>query len=225
MKNKEFIMEVKEMPVQERPRERLSLLGPEYLTDTELLAVLIGSGIKGKGVKTLAQEVLSLMDATDYKPSFKALKEITGLGTARAALITAAMEFCRRIFCPEHHKITTPGDVFPVVRHYAGRKQEHFICLSLNGAQEVITKRVISIGLVNKTMVHPREVFAGAVIDRAASIICAHNHPSGNIEPSFEDRDVTFTLKKAGSIMGIKLLDHVIFSHKEYFSFQEQGDL
>jgi DNA repair protein RadC len=218
-------MEVREMPLQERPRERLSLLGPGHLTDVELLAVLIGSGIKGKGVTTLAREVLSLLDATDYKPRFNTLREISGLGTARAALIAAALEFCRRIFCPEHHKITTPGDVFPIVRHYAGRKQEHFICLSLNGAQEVITKRVISIGLVNKTMVHPREVFAGAVTDRAAAIICAHNHPSGNIEPSHEDRDVTFMLQKAGTIMGIRLLDHVIFSHKEYFSFQEQGEL
>ncbi|MBN2536432.1 MAG: DNA repair protein RadC [Spirochaetales bacterium] len=218
-------MEVREMPVQDRPRERLSLLGPAYLTDKELLSVLIGSGIRGKGVGALAEEVLHLLDITNYKIDFRALKQVTGLGTARAALISAAMEFCRRIYRPAHYKIAFPRDVLPVVRHYSERRQEHFLCLSLNGAQEVLAKRVVSVGLLNKTMVHPREVFADPITDRAASIICAHNHPSRNVYPSQEDRDVTFMLKKAGDILGIKLLDHVIFSDKDYFSFQEQGEL
>ncbi|MBN2443815.1 MAG: DNA repair protein RadC [Spirochaetales bacterium] len=218
-------MEVREMPTEQRPRERLSSLGPEYLSDKELLSVLIGTGIKGKGVSALAEEVLKLLEISNYKTHFKTLKAVTGLGTARAALIAAALEFCRRIFCPEHHKISFPHHVLPIIRHYSDRKQEHFLCLSLNGAQEVIAKRIVSIGLLNRTVVHPREVFAGPIIDRAASIICAHNHPSGNVMPSHEDRDVTFMLKKAGNILGIKLLDHVIFSHEAYFSFQEQGEL
>ena len=213
------------MPIQQRPRERLSAMGPAYLSDKELLAVLIGSGIKGQGVGALAEEVLRLLDVTNYKTDFRTLSQITGLGPARAALISAALEFCRRIFCPGYYKISFPQDVLPIVRHYAERKQEHFLCLSLNGAQEVIANRIISIGLLNKTIVHPREVFAGPITDRAASIICAHNHPSGNVLPSHEDRDVTFMLKKAGKLLGIRLLDHVIFSEKDYFSFQEQGEL
>ena len=218
-------MEVREMPVNQRPRERLSAFGPTYLTDKELLAVLIGSGIKGKGVNSLAEEVLHLLDITNYKTDFRTLKQVSGLGPARAALISAALEFCRRIFRPGFYKISFPRDILPIVRHYAERKQEHFLCLSLNGAQEVIANRIVSIGLLNKTVVHPREVFAGPITDRAASIICAHNHPSGNVLPSHEDRDVTFMLKKSGKILGIRLLDHVIFSEKEYFSFQEQGEL
>lgn len=218
-------MEVREMPLQHRPRERLSAMGPACLTDKELLSILIGSGIKGKGVTALAEEVLHLLDITNYKTDFKTLKQVSGLGTARAALISAALEFCRRIFCPVHYKISFPRDVLPIVRHYAERRQEHFLCISLNGAQEVITSRIVSIGLLNRTVVHPREVFAGPITDRAASIICAHNHPSRNVFPSQEDRNVTFMLKKAGDTLGIKLLDHVIFSIEKYFSFQEQGEL
>jgi DNA repair protein RadC len=218
-------MEVREMPVRQRPRERLSIMGPAYLTDKELMSVLIGSGIKGKGVTALAEEVLRLLDINNYTIDFKTLRQVSGLGTARAALISAALEFCRRIFCPGHFKISFPRDVLPIVRHYAARRQEYFLCLSLNGAQEVIANRVVSIGLLNKTVVHPREVFADPITDRAASIICAHNHPSRNVIPSNEDRDVTFMLKKAGNILGIKLLDHIIFSAEEYFSFQEQGEL
>jgi DNA repair protein RadC len=218
-------MEVRELPLRQRPRERLSAMGPAYLTDKELISVLIGSGIRGKGVSALAEEVLHLLDITNYKTDFRTLKQVSGLGTARAALISAALEFCRRIYHPGYYKISFPRDVLPIVRHYAERKQEHFLCISLNGAQEVITSRVVSIGLLNRTVVHPREVFADPITDRAASIICAHNHPSRNVFPSQEDRDVTFMLQKAGDTLGIKLLDHIIFSAKDYFSFQEHGEL
>jgi DNA repair protein RadC len=218
-------MEVREMPVKNRPRERLIVHGPAFLSDRELMAILIGSGIKGKGVGALADEVLCLIDANGSMPTIETLRGISGLGLARASVITAAFEFSRRILCPGHHKISFPRDVLPLVRHYADRKQEHFLCISLNGAHEVIAIRVVSVGLVNRTVVHPREVFADPLGDRAAAVVCAHNHPSGNIMPSPEDREVTGLLKNASKILCIELLDHVIFSQRGYYSFQENGML
>ncbi len=113
----------------------------------------------------------------------------------------------------------------PVIRHYANRRQETFLSVSLNGAHEVIKIRVVSIGLVNRTLVHPREVFADPLADRAAAVICAHNHPSGNTDPSPDDREVTDILKKAGKILGIELLDHIIFSEAGFYSFLEKGEI
>jgi len=107
----------------------------------------------------------------------------------------------------------------------ADRKQEHFLCISLNGANEVIATRTISVGLVNKTQVHPREVFADPITDRASAIIIAHNHPTGGLAPSKEDIEITMRLKKAGETLGIKLLDHIIFSHKGHYSFLENNDI
>lgn len=145
------------------------------------------------------------------------------MGPAKATLIKSAMEFSRRRIKPEGLKISFPPDVLPLIRHYADRKQEHFICVSLNGANEVITSRVVSVGLVNKTQVHPREVFADPITDRASAIIVAHNHPAGKLTPSREDEEITKRLKQAGETLGIKLLDHIIFNHKSYYSYLEDG--
>ena len=113
----------------------------------------------------------------------------------------------------------------PLVSHLADRKQEHFICISLNGAHEVIASRVITIGLVNATQVHPREVFCDPICDRASAVIVAHNHPSGQLEPSNADRLVTKNLKEAGELLGIRLLDHVIFSSAGFYSFADKAEL
>lgn len=122
-------------------------------------------------------------------------------------------------------KIETPADVLPLIRHYGDRKQEHFISVTINGANEVINVRVVSIGLIDRTPVHPREVFADAVVDRASGIIVAHNHPAGRLEPSSLDTEITQQLRKAGDLMGIPLLDHIIFNRNGYFSFLESGVL
>ena len=135
-----------------------------------------------------------------------------GIGDAKATLILAAIEFARRRIKPEGAKIETPADLLPHVRHYADRKQEHFLCASINGANEILNIRVVSIGLIDRTPVHPREVFADALSDRAAAIIVAHNHPSGGLEPSPADVEVTSQLKAAASVVGIALLDHIIFN-------------
>jgi len=216
---------IKEMPIQDRPRERLLQKGAEALSDQELIAILLGRGTEGHDVMAMAKQVLKLLDATNCNPTIKDLQEIEGMGPAKAALIKSAMEFSRRRIKPEGLKISFPPDVLPLIRHYADRKQEHFICVSINGANEVITTRVVSIGLVNKTQAHPREVFADPITDRASAIIVAQNHPGGGLSPSKEDRAITQRLKTAGETLGIKLLDHIIFNHNGYYSFLENNEL
>jgi DNA repair protein RadC len=216
---------ISDIPKSDRPRERLQQKGAAVLSDLELLAVLLGSGTKKHDVMTLASRILKVIDQSGGRADVNALQQIEGVGSAKAALIAAALEFARRRIRPEGTKISSPAEVLPLISHFADRKQEHFICLSLNGANEVITSRVVSVGLVNKTQVHPREVFADPITDRASSIIVAHNHPAGTLTPSKEDIEITRQLKSAGETLGIKLLDHIIFNHKGYFSFQENGDL
>lgn len=214
-----------DLPKEDRPRERLETKGAEALSDQELLAILLGSGSKSYDVMTLAGQILKVLDANNEKLTVEELKKIEGIGTAKATLIVAAFEFARRRIRPEGLKISFPADILPLIRHFADRKQEHFICISINGANEVITSRVVSVGLVNKTQVHPREVFADPIGDRASGVIVAHNHPAGGLTPSKEDVEITGQLKSAGEILGIRLLDHIIFNHKGYYSFLEQGEI
>lgn len=214
---------IKDMPKVERPREKLQKKGAEALSDLELMAILVGKGTKGHDVMSVAKRILKILDSSDEKPNLKELQNIEGVGLAKATLIAAALEFFRRRIRPEGLKISFPADVLPLIQHFADRKQEHFICVSVNGANEVITSRVVSVGLVNKTQVHPREVFADPITDRASAIIVAHNHPVGDLTPSKEDIEVTKQLKSAGETLGIKLLDHIIFNHKGYYSFLESG--
>jgi len=214
-----------ELPKFDRPRERLQTKGAEALSDLELIAILLGSGIKGHDVMTVSGRILKVLDANNGKPNLESLQKIEGVGLAKATLIVAALELARRRIRPEGLKITFPTDVLPLIVHFADRKQEHFICISINGANEVITTRVVSVGLVNKTQVHPREVFADPITDRASAIIVAHNHLAGSLTPSKEDIEATQRLKAAGETLGIRLLDHIIFNQKGYYSFLEHGEL
>ncbi|MBN1685215.1 MAG: DNA repair protein RadC [Spirochaetales bacterium] len=213
------------LPVKERPRERLIQNGPGVLSDHELLTVFVGSGSMHNGVAKIAAELLRVLDLPGSAPDPEGLLAIKGIGSAKAAQLCAAMEYARRRLCPAKKRIERPADVLPVVGHFQDRPAEHFLSLSLNGAHELIALRVVTIGLINRTIVHPREIFADPIQDRATSIIVCHNHPSGNLEPSAEDREVTNQLKQAGEILGIKLLDHIIFSSQGYFSFLESGEL
>jgi DNA repair protein RadC len=164
------------------------------------------------------------LDAANERPSLQELKKIEGIGVAKASLIAAALEFARRRIRPEGLKVSFPADVLSLIGHFADRKQEHFLCISLNGANEVIACRVVSVGLVNKAQVHPWEVFADPITDRATAVIIAHNHPAGGLTPSKEDIEITQRLKTAGETLGIRLLDHIIFNHKGYYSFLEHGE-
>ena len=208
-----------------RPRERILRAGADTLSDRDLLAVCLGSGSAACDVFTLAGRVLDVLDADGFASSPEALMRIAGMGPAKATQLAAVLELGRRIVAPRNYRVRQPADAVPLLQHYADRRQEHFITLSLNGAHEVNSVRVVSVGLVNRTLVHPREVFADALTDRATAIICAHNHPSGNVEPSGDDRLVTRTLVEAGDILGIRLLDHIIFSPAGFYSFLDHGEL
>lgn len=216
---------IKSLPSHDRPREKLLQKGASALSDQELIAILLGSGTRTHDVLAVAQHILKFMDEAGTDPSVKELLKIEGVGPAKATLIAAALEFSRRRIRPEGFRISFPPDVLPLIRHYADRKQEHFMCVSLNGANEVIATRVVSVGLVNKTQVHPREVFSDPITDRASAIIVSHNHPTGGLNPSKEDIEVTRQLKAAGETLGIKLLDHIIFNHQGYYSFLEKGEI
>jgi len=216
---------ITDIPTLDRPREKLQQKGAEALSDLELMAILLGKGIEGHDVMTVAKKILKVLDASNINPNLEDLQKIDGVGPAKATLIVAALEFSRRRIRPEGFKISLPPDVLPIIQHYADRKQEHFICISLNGANEVIASRVVSVGLVNKTHVHPREVFADPITDRASTIIVAHNHPSGDLEPSKDDIAITKQLKAAGETLGIRLLDHIIFNQKGYYSFLDKGEI
>lgn len=214
-----------DLPPTDRPREKLTTSGATALSDLELLQVLLGSGSKKIDVRSLASKVLKIINDRNGSLTCENLIEISGMGPAKAAIICAAIEFSRRRIRPEAEKIGSAVDVFPLVRHYALQKQEHFICITLNGAHEVIKTRVITVGLVNSTQIHPREVFADAITDRATAIIVAHNHPSGKLTPSSEDLKTTRSIVEAGKLLGIKVLDHVIFGRDGFLSLQETGQM
>jgi DNA repair protein RadC len=216
---------INDIPEQDRPREKLLRKGSAALSDQELLAVLLGKGTPEMDVMKLASRLVRVIDEKGLGVQAADLTDFDGVGDAKAALILAAIEFSRRRIKPEGAKIETPSDMLPHVRHYADRKQEHFLCASINGANEILNIRVISIGPIDRTPVHPREVFADALSDRASAIIVAHNHPSGALEPSPSDINITAQLKAAGAIVGIGLLDHIIFNQSGYFSFLEAGRL
>ncbi len=214
---------IKDLPEHDRPREKLIINGADALKDHELLAILLGKGTQKHDVITLAKKLIPVIDEKGMALSIDDLSQFDGIGSAKAALVIAAIEFSRRRIRPEGIIIKTPADLLPHIRHYSDRKQEHFLCASVNGANEIINIRVVSIGLIDRSHVHPREVFADPITDRASGIIVAHNHPSGGLEPSEDDISVTKRLKEAGEVLGINLLDHIIFNRNDYYSFLEKG--
>lgn len=216
---------IQDLPQSDRPREKLKRKGAQALSDLELMAILLGSGNRTTDVMSLASRILKALDGQGAAPSVETLCKVEGVGLAKAAVIAAAMEFSRRRIHPSGMRIAFPPDVYPLIRHMADRRQEHFLCVSLNGANEVIAIRTVSVGLVNRALVHPREVFADPITDRASAVIVAHNHPSGNLAPSQDDLEVTRQLQAAGRTLGIKFLDHLIFNQTGYCSLMERGHL
>src|SRR4030043_438070 len=189
---------INDIPEKDRPREKLLRKGAAALSDQELLAVLLGKGTPEMDIMTLAGKLARVIDEKGLGVRAEDLTSFEGVGDAKATLILAANEFARRRIKTEGAKIETPADLLPHVRHYADRKQEHLLCVSINGANEILNIRVVSIGLIDRTPGHPREVFADVLSDRASAIIIAHNHPTGHLEPSASDVDVTNQLKAAG---------------------------
>lgn len=217
-------MSIKEMPSESRPREKLEKLGTSALSDIELLCAIIGAGTRNNPVQEISQRILEEIIKRNGQFTPEDLSGIPGLGKAKACSICASIELGRRLYPARKKKTAEPKDIYNTLRHYGDMDQEHFICVMLNGALEILGVRVITIGLVNRALVHPREIFREAVQMNATAIIVAHNHPSGNLEPSEEDLDVTQRIKNAGNILGIRLLDHIIFSSENYLSLRESND-
>ncbi|QPM67761.1 RadC family protein [Atribacter laminatus] len=216
-------MKIKELPDFDRPREKLEKLGPKALSNLELIAVLLGKGTRAKDVYQLSKEVLECVENDFEKLNFTTLMRINGLGKTHACQILAAFELSQRYLFQDGIKIQNASDVYKLASDLKEKKQEYFVTLTLDGAARLIQKRVVFIGTLNQSLVHPREVFADAIADRAAGVICVHNHPSGNIQPSREDIAVTKKLVEAGKIIGIRIMDHVIIGKTTYFSFQAGG--
>lgn len=216
---------IKDIPTYERPREKLFKHGASHLSDQDLLAIILGKGTQKDDVLSLSKKIVRIIDEKGLSFSAHDITNIDGIGTAKAATIAAAFEFVRRRIKPEGLKIKFPADVLPLIQHFGDRKQEHFLCISINGANEVMNVRVVSIGLINKSHIHPREVFADVISERASAVIVAHNHPQGELKPSDEDKQITKQLKEASKVLGLSFLDHIIFNTKGYYSFAEKDEI
>lgn len=214
---------IHELPDFNRPREKLAERGPASLTDAELVAAILGSGSHGYEVMTVASQVAKIIAEKRGKFTMADLVDVLGIGHAKACQIVAGFELARRYVLPDVVKITSAQDVLPLLRDIAGKQQEHFVCISLNGASEIIQKRIVTVGLLDRSQVHPREVFADVIADRAAAVILAHNHPSGELRPSDADLRLHNQLREASLILGVRILDHLIVTTKGYYSFQESG--
>jgi DNA repair protein RadC len=216
---------MKEISPPDRPREKIASRGAAALSDVELIALILGKGTKQRDVFAIATDIAQKISESPEYREYSSLCTIDGLGPAKAAQIAACFELARRhlLHEPEKFRITSPQDVLPLVAPLATRKQEHFSCITLNGAGEVIENRIITVGLLNHSLVHPREVFADAITDRAASVILVHNHPSGTMEPSTQDIAITRQLAEAGQILGLRVLDHLIITRKGFVSMRERG--
>jgi len=207
----------------DKPREKFKEKGASALKDYELLAIVLGSGTKDKDVLKLSKEIIKLFESDFENVTLDKLILIHGLGIAKALQILSAIELSKRYLIKQNQKISSAEDIYNELQEYKNKNQEHFLTITLDGANHIIEKRVVFIGTLNHSLVHPREVFADAITDRAASIIIAHNHPSGSLEASNEDILVTKRLKESGNLLGIELLDHVILSKNGYFSFRDKG--
>jgi len=215
---------IKDLPKIERPREKLEKYGPEKLSNSELLAVILGSGTKGMNVVQLAKKILKSFGDNLTKVSVKELKSTFGLGSAKACNIIACFELGKRMLKNKKTVLLiTPQEVWRELKDIRDNKKEHFVVFYLDARNQVIKREVISIGTLNANLVHPREVFEPAVKNAAAQIIIAHNHPSGDREPSEDDLGITKRLVEAGKILGIEIIDHIIVTKEGFLSFKEKN--
>ncbi|OGZ28906.1 MAG: hypothetical protein A2562_03965 [Candidatus Nealsonbacteria bacterium RIFOXYD1_FULL_39_11] len=216
-------MKIKDLPKVDRPREKLEKYGPERLSDSELLAILLRTGSEGINVVELSSKILRKFSGTGLaKASAKELKNTFGLGSAKACEIVACFELGRRLLQNKKSVLLlSPQDVWNELKDIRDHKKEHFVIFFLDSRSQEIKREVISVGSLNANLVHPREVFEPAIRNLAAQVIIAHNHPAGDPSPSQEDSDITTQLVDAGKLLGIDISDHVIVCKANYFSFKE----
>lgn len=221
-------MLIKDFPENERPRERLVKYGAKNLSTNELIAIILKTGIRDFSSKYLANEILKLVkDVSNLKNlTLSKLISINGIGAVKAIEFLAALELGRRVYdykpLDNNLKCNSAEKIF---RHFrselSGLNQEYFYCLYLNQQKKLIDKKLLFKGTLNRSLIHPREIFKGAYLSSAAYIICIHNHPSGNVIPSNEDMNITNSLVEIGKIQGIPIIDHIIIGENNYYSFYE----
>ena len=218
-------MPIKNIHAIEQPREKLEKYGAEKLSDAELFAILLRTGPKGTGVLELSKQILKQFKENRLaNASFTELKNIHGIGPAKACEIVACFELGRRLLKDKKSVlILSPREVWEELKDIRESKKEHFVVFYLDTQNQIIKKEIVSIGTLNSSLIHPREVFEQAVTHLASHIIIAHNHPSGSLEPSDEDLAVTQRLADAGRLLGIEILDHVIVTKTGCVSFKEKN--
>jgi len=215
---------IKNIPKIDRPREKLIQYGPEKLSNSELLALLLRSGNKDVNAIELAGKILKKFGAKELPNlNFKDLKKIPGLGPAKACEIIACFELGKRLLKDKKAQIfLTPKEIWEELKDLRNHKKEHFVIFYLDSRNQEIKRETISIGSLNANLVHPREVFEPAVRNLTAQIILAHNHPSGDPTPSEDDLEITKRLVESGKILGIEVIDHIIVAKNDFFSFKER---
>lgn len=220
-------MTIRDWPKLDRPREKLARYGVTRLSTTELLAILIGSGFQGQSAIEIAQMILKKFSSDRLATvAHKQLIEVAGLGPTKASIIMAALELGRRLLKEKPSQLLfRPKDVWAAMRDIRDQKKERCVVFFLDGHRQTIEREIISVGTVNASLVHPREVFEPAIKYLASQIIVAHNHPSGNLEPSADDLFMTERLVESGKILGIEVIDHVIVTGRSHFSLKEKGML
>lgn len=219
-------MKIKDLPKIERPREKMIAKGSENLKDKELLAILLGTGIEGKNVIEVAENILEKYPIKHFlQLKYEDLLKIKGINSAKACTILASQELMKRAMDVRDEslpKINSVEDILAQVVYLREKTREHLMTLFLNARNELISKKPMFIGTINASLIHPREIFQEALKQNACSVILAHNHPSGDNEPSEEDLGVTKRIIEAGKLMGVDVLDHIIIAKgKSPYSFKE----
>lgn len=224
-------VKLKELPVLERPRERLINVGVENLSDEELLSIILKTGSKEMSVKELAAYILSSLGGIENLKNinYHEVKKIKGIGEAKACMLVALSEIARRmnrkVASLMGVKLNTPLKIFEFYKSKINDDQEQFYCIYLDASKKVIEEKLLFIGTVNYSLVHPRDIFKEAYLLNATGIICVHNHPSGEVRPSKEDINLTIRLKEIGVLMGVRVIDHIIIGDDKYYSFLENGKI
>ena len=218
---------MKEMPAEVlRPREKLARFGARGLSHAELLAIVLGSGIRGRNVLKVAEAVVSRYGAQGLpKLSLEEWAANPGIGRARATQMIACLELGRRLVGPpaEEPRVGSPAEAYALVRDLRAARKEHLVALYLDAQNRLILKETVSIGSLNTTRTHPREVLQPAVVHSALAFVLIHNHPSGSLDPSRDDVEFTRAMQRAGELMGVSLYDHIIVSRRGYISLKERG--
>ncbi len=224
-------MRIKDIPIADRPRERFLSYGVENLSNEEILSILLKTGSRTRSVRELAMDILAISNGLDKLSEItkEQLLEIDGIGIAKSLEILCAIELGKRIHLKpklENSKLGNAGDIYEMVKYlFYDKKQEYFYCIYLNNKNEAIERRLLFMGTINRSLVHPREVFKYAYLASASSIVCVHNHPSGDVSPSREDIRLTKALVELGKLNSIPIVDHVIVGEDNYYSFYEEGKI